>query len=163
MQETKQKEKQCCETKNEFMTHHIHHCPKCWHINTAHPTSKNYCDDEYCHCHIKSTNEVETKQKEIRDFSPRDIAIQIMKAVEVADISQWDGKNVFEEGEYEDIFNSIIDGISTLLSEDRAKTVEEIEKLKFILSDINSYEKDGEIDTLCKQGLDIISNLANRK
>jgi len=48
---------------------------------------------------------------EIKDFSPKDIAIQIMKAIEVADISDFNGKNVFEAGAYDDIFNAIVYGI----------------------------------------------------
>jgi len=27
------------------------HCEKCWHINTAHPTSQDYCIDIACECH----------------------------------------------------------------------------------------------------------------
>lgn len=26
-------------------------CEKCWHKNTAHPTSRDYCIDENCSCH----------------------------------------------------------------------------------------------------------------
>jgi len=28
-----------------------YHCEKRWHINTAHPTSQNYCSDRDCQCH----------------------------------------------------------------------------------------------------------------
>jgi hypothetical protein len=28
-------------------------CEKCWHINTAHPTSRDYCSDTECDCHKK--------------------------------------------------------------------------------------------------------------
>jgi hypothetical protein len=52
-----------------------------------------------------------TNIKKIIDFSPKDIAIQIMKAIEVADISDFNGKNVFEADAYDDIFNAIVYGI----------------------------------------------------
>ena len=40
------------ETKNQFMTNEANHCKKCWHINIAHPTSRDYCKDENCLCHL---------------------------------------------------------------------------------------------------------------
>lgn len=30
------------------------HCEKCWHINIAHITSKDYCKDTECECHVQS-------------------------------------------------------------------------------------------------------------
>ena len=53
----------------------------------------------------------DTEKQKISDFSPQDIAIQIMKAIEVADISDFNGKNVFEASAYDDIFNAIVYGI----------------------------------------------------
>lgn len=32
-------------------------CDKCWHINMAHPTSKNYCEDRECECHHKMVSQ----------------------------------------------------------------------------------------------------------
>lgn len=55
---------ECCETKNQFMTHKKHHCEKCWFINTATPYSKDYCCDQDCKCHKKASESLEEKGEE---------------------------------------------------------------------------------------------------
>ena len=68
--------------------------------------------------------------EEIKDFSPRDIAIQVMKAIEVADITQWNGKNVFEESEYEAIFQSIEDGVSLAVEQEKERIIKILETMQ---------------------------------
>ncbi len=85
-----------------------------------------------------------TTTKQYKDFSPEDIANQILKAVEVADISDFHGKNVFEAGDYDTIYQSIVDGIKKygeiVRTEERERAIEIV---KEALSDIERFNGEG--------------------
>jgi hypothetical protein len=60
------------------------------------------------------------------DFSPKDITMQIMKAIEVADISDFHGKNVFEASSYDEIFDLILHAFTSATIKAKEKYKEAI-------------------------------------
>ncbi|MBP7007135.1 MAG: hypothetical protein KBB16_03690 [Candidatus Pacebacteria bacterium] len=95
----------------------------------------------------------ETKQKEIREIEDL-----LSRELDVLENAVSDENKALAICSREELWKLISRLNSTLLAERDA----EVEKLKFILKDINSFEEDGEIGTLCEQGLSIISKLERK-